>query len=319
MSITPLRQVRSVTLDRETKELLVELASVDEPPTWQLEASEARRRRRGARRILAEHDAVHRNEDVHVPTRGGRNVAVRSFHPCDDPPGALVYFPGGGWVLGDNDGNDLLARRVALSTGLTVHLVEYSKAPEHPFPAAVEDAAEVLAWLARAEPGRPLHIGGDSAGANLATVAAIDARETGPSLASQILFYPPTDADFGRDSYADPIAASTVLPAELMEWFWAQYIPDLTRRGDPRAAPLRAPSLSELPPTLLITAEHDILRDEGELYAQRLAASGVQVTHRRFAGQMHGFLSFVGILPAAEVAIEAIGEWLSTSTRRDDR
>lgn len=261
---------------------------------------------------------MYRSEDVNVPIPGGRRIPVRSHWPSQSPLGALVYFPGGGWVFGDNDGNDVLARRLALSTGLTVYLVEYSKAPEHPFPAAVEDAAGVFEWVARMESGRPVHIGGDSAGANLAAVTAIGVRETGPSLVSQILMYPPTDADFSRASYGDPVATRTVLPAELMEWFWAQYVPDAARRADPRVAPLRTHSLAGLPPTLLITAEHDILRDEGELYAQRLAASGVDVTHHRFAGQMHGFLSFLDILPAADVAVEAIGEWTRTRTRRED-
>lgn len=306
-----------MTLDTETSKLLAALLDPEMAPTWQVGAAEARRRRR-APRVATDRDAVHRTEEVAVPIPGGRTVPVRSFWPTEDPPGALLYLPGGGWVLGDNDGNDVLARRLALTTGLTVHLVQYSKAPEHPFPAAVEDAAGALAWAARQEPGRPLHIAGDSAGANLATVTAIGAREGGPSLASQILLYPATDADFGRDSYGDPVAATTILPAELMAWFWAQYAPDLAVRTDPRAAPLRAPDLAGLPPTLLFTAEHDVLRDEGELYAQRLVDAGVEVAHRRFAGQMHGFVSFIGILPAADVAVEAIGEWTRSTTRRED-
>ncbi|HWL77676.1 alpha/beta hydrolase [Microbacterium sp.] len=306
-----------MTLDDATAELVRGLAGLDEAPTWTIGAAEARRRRRPPR-VATERDAVHRVENTDVPTAGGRTIPVRSFRPTQTPPGAILYFPGGGWVLGNNDGNDVLARRLAQATGLTIHLVEYSKAPEHPFPAAVEDAAGALSWAARQATGGPLHIAGDSAGANLATVTAIAACEAGPPLASQILLYPPTDADFGRDSYRDPVTTTTILPAELMAWFWEQYVPEPTARADPRAAPLRAPALAGLPPTLLITAEHDVLRDEDELYAQRLADAGVEITHRRFAGQMHGFLSFIDILPAAQAAVDAIGQWTRTTTRRDD-
>ncbi|MDN4465359.1 alpha/beta hydrolase [Microbacterium aurantiacum] len=222
-----------------------------------------------------------------------------------------MYFPGGGWVLGDNDANDLLARRLARATGLTIYLVEYSKAPEHPFPAAVEDAQDVIGWVARAAPGLSLHVGGDSAGANLAAVATLAAREGGPPIASQILFYPPTDACYDTYPQGDAEANSGVVTAELMAWFWRQYVSDPVLLVDPRVSPLRAPNLRGLPPTLLVTAEHDILRDEGEEYGRRLEEAGVHVTHRRFEGQMHGFLSFVDVLPASDLAIAAVGEWIA--------
>ena len=189
-------------------------------------------------------------------------------------------------------------------------LADYRLAPEYRYPTAVLDAQAALAWAADrmgdiAGGPVPLIVAGDSAGGNLAAVVALLARAGGPPLAAQVLVYPVTDCDFATTSYTDP-ANQLLLTAESMAWFWDHYAPDPAARLHPDASPLRAPVLSGLPPAIVLTAEHDVLRDEGELYATRLIKAGVPVQHRRFAGQMHGFFTMAGVLPGSADGIEFV-------------
>ncbi|RFU39224.1 alpha/beta hydrolase, partial [Actinomadura logoneensis] len=233
-------------------------------------------------------------DDLEVPGPGG-TVPVRVYRPeprSAGPLPALVYLHGGGWVMGGIDSVDVSCRDLAAEAGCTVVNVGYRLAPEHPFPAAVEDAWAVAEALATgpdrfgADP-RAIAVAGDSAGGNLAAVVALLARDRGVRLAHQLLVYPVTDMAADTPSW-DAYGEGYGLDAASLRRFAALY-----RAGadpaDPRLAPLRAPDLSGLAPATLIIADHDILRDEGEAYGRRLAAAGVPVVRRRYAGAIHSF------------------------------
>ena len=240
-----------------------------------------------------------------------RSATAQIYVPHGKPVGIVIYVHGGGWVLGHLNQYDTLARILAAESGCVVVMAGYRKAPEHPFPAGLEDVWKVAQWTSahREEIAGslvPLVIAGDSAGGNLAAVVARRARDTGsPDLALQVLVYPVTDCTFSTSSYLDP-ANAEMLTREGMEWFWDLYIPETGERHHPDASPLRARHLGGLAPAVVITAEHDVLRDEGNAYADRLRADGVEVTHSEFAGQMHGFFTFADLLPAGHEAIALV-------------
>jgi acetyl esterase len=225
----------------------------------------------------------------------------------------VLYFHGGGWVLGDLDGFDTLGRSLAAAADVTVVLVGYRLAPEHPFPTPVEDAWAALQWV-RARAGlvegisAPFIVAGDSAGANLAIVSALRARTEGPEIAASLLVYPVTDSDVDRPSYVDPENQLLIGRAE-MEWFFGHYLGDQDRTH-PDVAPLGVPDLSGFPPTALVVAEHDPLRDEGEAFGQRLREADVPVAERLFEGQMHGFFQLINLLPASEEAVGWFADYL---------
>lgn len=262
--------------------------------------------------------AMARTENLRIGT-GAEAIEVRLHVPAGKPRALIVYFHGGGWVTGDLDDFDVLGRKLAQASRSAVLLVNYRLAPEHRFPAAVEDAQRAIEWASScaaklaAEEGikaMPLIVAGDSAGANLATVAARHARDQGgPALAAQILFYPVTDGGMDHPSYQEP-DAQALLTADVMRWYWDHYLPDVAGRDNPDASPLKAQDLHGLPPALVITAECDPLRDEGEAYAARLVASGVPTQFERYLGQFHGFFSFVNMLPGSARAIEQVARFI---------
>lgn len=261
-----------------------------------------------------EMDAV---EQLELPSADGGAFAIRSLRPVG-ARGVVVYLHGGGWVLGGGlDGNDTQGRILAEATRCTVVLVDYRLAPEHPFPVPLQDAKAATAWAAAevgslAQPGSPLIVAGDSVGANLAIGVARAARTQGPQVAQLVLAYPVTDCDFERPSYNDP-ANQLLLDRAAMEWFWGHYLADPAARANPDASPLRDPDLAGLPPTVVLTAEHDPLRDEGEEFAARLEAAGVDVRMRRFEGQMHGFLTMVNLLPGSAEGLAYIAEQVNAA------
>ncbi|TMQ91055.1 alpha/beta hydrolase [Actinomadura soli] len=247
--------------------------------------------------------------DVAVPGPGGP-VPVRLYRPA--PPGeggvpAIVYLHGGGWVLGGLDSVDALCRELAARTGCAVLNVGYRLAPEHPFPAAVDDAWAVVASVAR-EPGRwgvrpgAVAVAGDSAGGNLAAVVALLARDRGVRLVHQLLVYPVTDMAMDTASWRR-YATGYGLDAAALARFMALYR-DGADPSDPRLAPLRAPDLAGAAPATVITAECDILRDEAEAYARRLAEAGVPVELRRYDGVVHAFFLLPEIFDAGAEAID---------------
>jgi acetyl esterase len=240
-------------------------------------------------------------------------VAVRVYRSSPEPAlPVVVFFHGGGWTIGNVDQYDPIARRIANAADAIVVSVDYRLAPEHPFPAPLDDCWHALEWTAKnaatfgGDPGR-LAVMGDSAGGNLAAVCALQARDAGgPELALQVLVYPVTDCDFATESYVEN-GAGYLLEAPRMQWFFDCY----TRAGaDPtdwRLSPLRAPDLSHVAPAFVLTAEHDPLRDEGEAYARRLLDAGVPVTKHRYDGQIHLFFSLPGLLDDSREAIERVG------------
>ncbi len=238
------------------------------------------------------------------------DIPLRIYHPdAEGPRAALVYFHGGGWVIGDLDSHDETCRKLCRDAGITVVSVHYRRAPETTFPGAVEDCYAATAWVAAnaAEIGvdaARLAVGGDSAGGNLAAAVGLMARDRGgPPLRFQLLIYPVTAADFDTASYRDN-GEGYLLSRRAMQWFWDQYVPDLDERREAYAAPLLAASHRDLPPALVQTAEFDPLRDEGEAYAAALRAAGVDVTLTRYDGLIHGFFGMQEAVAAARPALD---------------
>jgi acetyl esterase len=248
--------------------------------------------------------------DLQMPGPGGP-LRLRLYQPS--PRGfvpGLVYYHGGGFVVGSLDSHDPLCRALCQGSGCAVVSVEYRLAPEAPFPAPVNDAYAALSWVHENadELGidhQRLAVGGDSAGATLATVAARLAKERrGPPVALQLLAYPITDLrTLDTASYA-AFADGYLLTRASMAWFRDHYLQDPAQRSDPRASPLAADNLIGLPPALVITAEYDVLRDEAERYAERLVQAGVRTELVRYPGMIHGFLSRYALFDDGRAAVD---------------
>jgi acetyl esterase len=230
----------------------------------------------------------------------------------------VVYFHGGGWVIGSLETHDGVCRDLAAKAGCAVLSVDYRLAPEHRFPAAAEDSYAALVW-AHANAGRlgvdpaRIAVGGDSAGGNLTAVVALMARDRGgPALRYQLLVYPVTCGRMDTPSYRDN-AEGYLLSRAAMAWFWDHYVPDAKDREQPYAAPLRAARLDGLPPALVLTAEFDPLRDEGEAYAGRLREAGVTTRLRRYDGLIHGFFGMGALIDRARAAFDETAATLRTA------
>ena len=239
-------------------------------------------------------------------------IPARIYRPSAGILPLLVYFHGGGWVVGSVAISDSFCRALANASGCAILSVDYRLAPEHRYPAAADDAYAATAWAAEnarelgADPAR-LAVGGSSAGGNLAAVVSLMARECGgPKIALQWLHVPVTDHDFTRPSYLAN-ATGAGLTRAGMEWFWGHYEPDVARRSEPYASPLRAKDLRGLPPAIVFTADCDPLRDEGAAYADRLREAGVPVTYTEFRGMVHGFMSWSSVVPEGARAFKEIG------------
>ncbi|MFG5409327.1 alpha/beta hydrolase [Piscinibacter sakaiensis] len=258
--------------------------------------------------------------DVRIPTRSGQ-VKGRLLLPDTTPVGVVVYLHGGGWMLGTLDDFDALGRHLADRSRCAVLMVDYRLAPEHPFPAGLDDAEDALDHVASdglaAEcsglaPGLPLVIAGDSAGGNLATVVAALVRHR-IRLALQLMIYPATDSRMSTPSY-ERHADSPFLSRADARWFYRHYAPQAIW-SDPRISPLLAADLSGLPPAWIAVAEHDILHDEGVAYAHRLAADGVPVVLRRFEGVTHGCARMMNILEPADLLVSEAAAAMAAACR----
>lgn len=300
-----------MAIDKATQQFLAQAAGPDAKPIHESTVAEARAGALQTLDLIGPGVAMAQVQNLELQcAEDASPFEVRVLKPSAQPKGIIVYLHGGGWVVSDIEAYDAIGRKLAAETGYTVVLVNYRKAPEHPYPAAPEDCWTALQWVDEhreelAVDNAPLVIGGDSAGGNLAAAMTLRARDTGgPAIDFQVLVYPVTDADFDRPSYLDP-ENQLMLTAETMIWFWDHYAP-IERRAEEAASPLRAASLAGLPDAYVVVAEHDVLRDEGEAYAQRLADEGVDVELELFEGQMHGFISMLNILPSSAAVIDSI-------------
>lgn len=301
-------------LDPQARAFLDRVAAAGLPSVEQMTVEEARAANLRLARLAGPPAPVAGVVDRTIPGPAGA-LPIRIYTPAGTSPfPALVYFHGGGWVVGTLDVVDGPCRALAVQAGRVVISVDYRLAPEHQFPAGLEDAYAATAWVAAqaAELGvDPAHlaVGGDSAGGNLAAAVTLLARDRGgPPLDYQLLIYPATDRDFTTASYLAN-ADGYFLTRNASIWFWGHYLGENQPEGpvpaadNPYVAPLRSSDLSGLPPALVITAEYDPLRDEGEAYAEKLRAAGVPVQLTRYDGLTHGFFQLAGVLDAAKQAI----------------
>ncbi len=251
-------------------------------------------------------------QDLRIPGPDGE-IPIRVYTPdAPTPAPALVYFHGGGWVVCNLDTHDVISTAIAHRAGAVVVSVDYRLAPEHKFPAAVVDCYAATRWVASnaqqlgIDPKR-IAVGGDSAGGNLAAVVSLKSRdENGPAIASQVMVYPVTDlSSFDTPSYQE-FAEGYELTKPEMVWFRDHYLQKMEDALDPHASPLLAKDLRGLPPALIITAECDPLRDEGEAYAKRLKEAGVQVTYTCYDGMIHPFFSLSGVITQAFDAFDQV-------------
>jgi acetyl esterase len=250
--------------------------------------------------------------DVEIP--GPRPVPARIYTPLEKPIGDVVYMHGGGWVLGNLETSHPVAATLAARAGCWVISVDYRLAPEHPFPAALDDVMQALAWAAKSE--APLLVAGDSAGGNLAAAAALRARaEGGPAIAGQILIYPAVDAGLETASQRELSPLNYILTSRDMAWFWNHYAGPAAHRN-PLVAPMLEPDLAGLPPAFVAVASHDVLRDEGLAYGARLKQAGVEVEAKTYEGMVHGFAGFLGLVDTADRALAEMADWARSVASR---
>jgi acetyl esterase len=295
-------------LDAQCRKFLDLIEGLGSPDLSEMEPAAARALRE-QQKLPPGPDAFVCDHEIAAPSAGA--LAVREYRPHDAQPmlGALVYFHGGGFVLGSIESHDALCRQIAVDAGCAVFSVEYRLAPEHKFPSAVDDAYAATRWVCEnasalgIDPAR-VAVGGDSAGGALATAVAILAkRKGGPKLVFQLLLYPVTDLRTLDTPSHHENAKGYFLTRSAMFWFRDHYLARAEDRDDPLASPLGCPDLAGLPPALVITAEYDPLRDEAEAYAQALTAAGVPCKLTRYDGAVHAFVSMYFYLDLGRAAL----------------
>lgn len=305
-----------MALHQQCKAFLDTLASFGGPPMWELPIA-AVRAAPGLAGFGGPMEPVARVENRTVPGPA-QPIPVRIYRPSlENTLPVLMFFHGGGFVIGSLDSQDRQCRALANASGCAVIGVDYRLAPEHPYPAAAEDAYAATRYVAEhaaefgIDAGR-IAVGGESAGGNLATVIALMARERGgPALRFQLLIYPVTD--FTDDSPSMHEFDGVFLSLKMQDWFAASYLPNIADRRAPYASPLHATDLRGLPPALVITAECDMVRDQAEAYAHKMQAAGVAVTLKRYDGMIHPFFSLAGVIDTARVAIADAAAALRTA------
>jgi acetyl esterase len=300
-------------LDPQAAALLELIQASGLPPVSELAPAQARQSYRERRAYSQPEPSEVALVREHAAPGPSGPVPLREYRPLGAPPAkalpALVYFHGGGWVIGDRDTHDVLCRALCNGSGCAVFSVDYRLAPEHPFPAAIDDALAATRWVAanavdlKLDAAR-IAVGGDSAGGNIAAVVSLALRgDATTRLAFQLLIYPATDQNFGTVSYLEN-GVGYLLTAASMLYFRSHYLPDAAQWQDWRASPLLAVDLSGLPPALILTAGFDPLRDEGLAYADKLADAGNRVEYICFSRQIHGFITMGRVIGEAQAAVD---------------
>ncbi len=296
-----------MALDPQMQALLDAFGAQKLPPYEEMTAETFRAL--ADKRLPSSHNEALAEVSDRVIPGSGPDIKVRVYRPnADGLLPALVYFHGGGFVLGDLDSHDNLCRALSSRLGALVVAVDYRRAPEAKFPAAIDDSWAAVKWVAEhrhelaIDPSR-LVVGGDSAGGNLAANVCLRARDNGgPAIAHQLLFYPVCDNDLNRDSYRK-MGRGYLLETDMMRWFWAQYMTSPEDADKPYCCPLKATDLSNLPAATLVVGGYDPLKDEGLAYAERLRGAGISVRSLIYPGAIHGFMSFIGMLQLSDQAL----------------
>jgi acetyl esterase len=309
-----------VVLDPDAAAVLNVFRDAGRPPYETISPQEAREWYLKARPVAnPEPPELASVTSMTVPGPAG-TIPVRLYTPKtlrkkDGMSPCLVFFHGGGWVIGDLDSHDVVCRILAHEGEMIVISVDYRLAPENKFPAAIDDAIAATRWISDNAvqlnvDAKQISVGGDSAGGNLAAIVAIDARDNGgPKLAGQLLIYPATDFRMSHPSHSEP-ETSCLLTHNVIRWFADHYLTSKADVDNWRASPARVENLKDLPPAYVMTAGADPLRDEGDEYARRLSDAGVAVAYKTYPGQFHGFITMGKILPKANTALHEMGEWL---------
>jgi acetyl esterase len=308
-----------VVLDPDAAAVYKAFQEAGRPAYETLTPPEAREFYNQARFVMnPEPPALEKAEDIAIPAPHGSTPArlytPKSLRKNNGLAPCLVFFHGGGWVIGNLETHDVVCRKLAHEGELLVLSVDYRLAPEHKFPAAIDDAITATKWAADNAKqlgidASRLMVGGDSAGGNMAAVVSLAARDSsGPKLAGQVLIYPGTDFAMKTTSHSDP-TTSILLTHSVIRWFKDHYLGNADI-NDWRASPARAKTLAGLPPAYVLTAGGDPLCDEGDEYAERLKQAGVPVAYRHFPGQFHGFFTMGKLLNQANVAVTEIATWL---------
>lgn len=305
-----------MTLHPQAAALVDLLAQMGELDLAAMDIAESRAMM-AAMRAPVEGLATGGREDLSIPTRDGAAVKARYYKPVETKAGQrslFIYYHGGGWVFGDLEGHDALCQSLANRLAVPVVSIDYRLAPEHKFPVPLHDCFDALVWCRDnakqfGADGDKIVIGGDSAGGNLAAAVSLMARDEGPTIAAQVLYYPVTDRDFTRASYVEN-ESGYLLTKKGMEFFWQSYLSDDGQATDPLAAPLQEKDLADLPAAFVLTASYDPLRDEGIAYADALRAAGTRVHAVQHEDQIHGFVSMIGQMDSALKAIDQTADFL---------
>ena len=303
-------------LSPEYQAMFEQLASAEPaPPLWEMTPEQGREMYRLARPVIEELPIGNViNHDIPGPEG---DIPVRIYFPADAGSfGTLLYFHGGGWAIGDLDTCDAVCREISLLGNVTVVSVDYRMAPEARYPAAVDDCYAALEWAKENEDllkaNGKLGVAGESAGGNLSAALTLKSKDlNGPKIDFQCLLYPVTDCDLTRQSYKDN-GEGFLLETQSMLWFWETYCPNKEQREEPYASPLRSTDLSGLPKALVVTAEFDPLRDEGEAYAKELEKTGVQVEYKCYEGMVHDFFSTAAAFESSRVGLLETIETIKT-------
>ena len=309
-----------MSLDPQVKALLDQMAAAKQPAFHSQSPADARKSMGAMLEALGPGEPVRHVEDREIPGPWGV-IPVRIYQPSGKPDGILVYFHGGGWVVGDLASHDYVCRALTKAAGCVVVAVDYRLAPENKFPAASTDCYAATRWAAEnaTSLGSDLDhiaVGGDSAGGNLAAVVALMARDRrGPKLRHQMLIYPAIDAAMDTPSQNQFTQDGFVLSKLDMQWFWGHYLKSPEDAKDPYASPNRSTDLRRLPPAHIITAEYDPLRDEGEAYGEQLKRAGNKVVMKRYAGVVHGFVSLQAMIDQGKTATRELAAELKSSLR----